>query len=109
MHFGEIEARSADLSKIDKTRAEWATTPPSILRDATIPQGIGQFGAIQAVAPWFGVELRPIDVRDAPEIERAVTAFARSANGGLIVSASALTAVHRDLTGTNSPRSIGTA
>jgi ABC-type uncharacterized transport system substrate-binding protein len=69
----------------------------AVLRDATIPQGIGQFGAIQAVAPSFGVELRPIDVRDAPEIERAVTAFARSANGGLIVSASALTAVHRNL------------
>jgi putative ABC transport system substrate-binding protein len=69
----------------------------AVLRDPTIPQGIGQFGAIQAVAPSFGVELRPIDVRDAPEIERAVTEFARSANGGLIVSASALTAVHRNL------------
>jgi putative tryptophan/tyrosine transport system substrate-binding protein len=69
----------------------------AVLRDPTIPQGIGQFGAIQAVAPSFGVELRPIDERDAPEIERAVTEFARSANGGLIVSASALTAVHRNL------------
>jgi ABC-type uncharacterized transport system substrate-binding protein len=69
----------------------------AVLRDATIPQGIGEFGAIQAVAPSLGVELRPIDVRDALEIERAVTAFARSANGGLIVTGSALTAVHRDL------------
>ena len=69
----------------------------AIIRDATIPQGIGQFGAIQAVAPSFGVELRPIDAREAPEIERAVTAFARTANGGLIVTGSALTAVHRDL------------
>jgi putative tryptophan/tyrosine transport system substrate-binding protein len=68
-----------------------------VLRDATVPAGIGQFGAIQAVAPSFGVELRPIDVRDAPEIERAVTAFAGSTNGGLIVIGSALTAVHRDL------------
>jgi putative tryptophan/tyrosine transport system substrate-binding protein len=69
----------------------------AVLRDPTIPQGIGQFGAIQAVAPSLGVEVRPIDVRDAPEIERAVTAFAQSANGGLIVTGSALTAVHRDL------------
>jgi putative ABC transport system substrate-binding protein len=69
----------------------------AVLRDPTIPQGIGQFGAIQAVAPSLGVELRPIDVHDAPEIERVVTAFARSANGGLVVTGSALTAVHRDL------------
>ncbi len=69
----------------------------AVLRDATIPQGVGQFGAIQAVAPSLGVEVRPIDVRDAPEIERAITAFARSANGGLIVTGSALTAFHRDL------------
>jgi putative tryptophan/tyrosine transport system substrate-binding protein len=69
----------------------------AVLRDPTIPQGIGQFGAIQAVAPSLGVELRPIDVHDAPEIERAVTAFARAPNSGLIVTGSALTAVHRDL------------
>jgi ABC-type uncharacterized transport system substrate-binding protein len=69
----------------------------AVLRDPTTPQGIGSFGAIQAVAPSLGVELRPIDVHDAPEIERAVTAFARSANGGLIVTGSALTALHRDL------------
>ena len=69
----------------------------AVLRDPTVPQGIGQFGAIQAVAPSLGVELRPIDVHDAKEIERAVTAFARSANGGLIVTGSALTALHRDL------------
>ena len=69
----------------------------AVLRDPTIPQGIGQFSAIQAVAPSLGVELRPIDVHDAPEIERAVKAFARSANGGLIVTGSALTALHRDL------------
>jgi putative tryptophan/tyrosine transport system substrate-binding protein len=65
----------------------------AVLQDPTIPQGIGQFGAIQAVAPSLGVELRPIDVHDAPEIEQAVKAFARSANGGLIVTGSALTAV----------------
>ena len=69
----------------------------AVLRDPTVPQGIGTFGAIQAVAPSLGVELRPIDVHDAPEIESAVKAFARSANGGLIVTGSALTALHRDL------------
>ena len=49
------------------------------------------------MAPSFGVEVSPIDVGDAPEIERGVTAFARSANGGLIVSGSGLAAVHRNL------------
>ena len=58
----------------------------AVLRDPTIPQGIGTFGAIQAVAPSLGVELRPIDVREAGEIERAVAAFARGSNGGLIVT-----------------------
>ena len=72
-------------------------TRAAVLRDPAIPAGIGQFGAIQAVAPSFGVEVSPVDVRDAGEIERAVTAFARSANGGLIVTASALAVVHRDL------------
>ena len=54
------------------------------------PPGSGQFAAIQAVAPSLGVELSPIDVRDAGEIERAIAAFARAPNGGLIVTASAL-------------------
>ena len=53
--------------------------------------------AIQAVAPSFGVELSAVDVRDAGEIERAVAAFARSSNGGLIVTASTSALVHRDL------------
>jgi len=52
---------------------------------------------IQAAAPSFGVELRPVDVRDAGEIERAITAFAQGANGGMIVTGSVLAAVHRDL------------
>ena len=72
-------------------------TRAAVLRDPAIPAGIGQFGAIQAVAPSFGVEVSPVDVRDAGEIERAVTAFARGSNGGLIVTASASAAVHRDL------------
>ena len=54
----------------------------AVLRTPAITSGTGQFAAIQAVAPTFGVELTPIDVRDAGEIERAVTAFARGSNGG---------------------------
>ena len=60
----------------------------AVLRDPTIASGIGQFGAIQSVAPSFGVELSPVNVRDAGEIERAIAAFARASNGGLIVTAS---------------------
>jgi len=62
-----------------------------------VAAGIGQLAVIQAAAPSFGVEVRPVSVRDADEIERAVTAFARSSNGGLIVTASTLAAVHRKL------------
>jgi putative ABC transport system substrate-binding protein len=72
-------------------------TRVAVIRDPAITAGIGQFGAIQAVAPSLGVEVSPVNVRDAGEIERAVTAFARSANGGLIVTGSALAVVHRDL------------
>ena len=72
-------------------------TRAAVLRDPAIASGIGQFGAVQAVAPSLGVELSAVDVRDAGEIERAVTAFARSGNGGLIVTASALATRHRDL------------
>jgi putative ABC transport system substrate-binding protein len=72
-------------------------TRAAVLRDATIPQGTGQFGAIQSVAPSFGVELRPIDVHDAGEIERALAMFSQSPNGGLIVTASGLANVHREL------------
>jgi putative tryptophan/tyrosine transport system substrate-binding protein len=59
--------------------------------------GIGQLAAIQAVAPSLRVELSPLDVRDADEIERAVTVFARAPNGSLIVVVGAQAAVHRDL------------
>src|SRR5439155_14662253 len=54
-------------------------------------------GAIQSVAPSLGVEVSPVNVRDAGEIERAITAFAGGANGGLVVTSSTLTVVHRDL------------
>jgi putative ABC transport system substrate-binding protein len=72
-------------------------TRVAILRDPATAAGIGQFAAIQSVAPSLGVELRPIDVREAGEIERAVTTFARSSNGGLIVASSSGSAVYRDL------------
>jgi putative tryptophan/tyrosine transport system substrate-binding protein len=74
-----------------------STTRVAVLRDPAIASGIGQFGAVQAVAPSLGVELSPVDVRDALEIERAVTSFARSGNGGLIVTGSPLSNRHRDL------------
>jgi putative ABC transport system substrate-binding protein len=69
----------------------------AVIRDPAITAGAGQFGAIQSVAPTFGVEVSPISARDAPEIERAIAAFAHSSNGGLVVTQSALTTVHRDL------------
>jgi len=72
-------------------------TRVAVLRDPAITAGIGLWGAIQSVSPSFGVELRPIDVRDAGEIERALAAFSRSANGGLILTGSAFAIVHRDL------------
>jgi ABC-type uncharacterized transport system substrate-binding protein len=72
-------------------------TRAAALRDPSVPHGLGQLGAVQAVAPSFGVELSPVDARDAREIERAVTAFARQANSGLIVLASGSAVVHRDL------------
>jgi putative ABC transport system substrate-binding protein len=72
-------------------------TRAAVLRDPAIPEGVGQFAIIQSVAPSFGVELRPVDVREPGEIERAVTAFAGSANSGLIVTGSGMANVHRKL------------
>jgi putative ABC transport system substrate-binding protein len=72
-------------------------TRAAVLRNPAIASGIGQFAALQAVAPSLGVELSPVDARDASEIERAVAAFARSSNGGLIVPASPAATRHRDL------------
>ena len=63
----------------------------------TVAANTGMVGAIQAAAPSIGVELSLIDVRDAGEIEHAVTAFARSPNGGLIVTGGALATLHRDV------------
>jgi putative ABC transport system substrate-binding protein len=74
-----------------------SVTRAAVLRDPAVASGIGQFGAAQIVAPSLGVEVSPVDVRDASEIERAVAAFARGLNGGLIVTGSALGISHRDL------------
>jgi putative tryptophan/tyrosine transport system substrate-binding protein len=73
-----------------------SVTRAAILRDSG-KGGAGQFGAIQSAAPSFQVEVSPVNVGDAGEIERAVTAFAHSSNGGLIVTGSALAQGHRDL------------
>jgi ABC-type uncharacterized transport system substrate-binding protein len=72
-------------------------TRVAVLRDPALPSGMGQFAAIQAVAPSLRMEVIPINLRDAGEIERAVAAFARSPNVGLIVTASGWANVHRDL------------
>jgi len=72
-------------------------TRAAVLRDATVGSGVGQYAIIQAVAPSLGVELRPIDVRDPGEIERAIVTFAQSPNGGLIIAASPAGLVHRNL------------
>jgi putative ABC transport system substrate-binding protein len=72
-------------------------TRVAVFRDPTQPSGTGQFGAIQAVAQLLSVEISPVNVRDAGEIERAVAVFARAPNGGLIVTANAAAVRHRDL------------
>jgi putative tryptophan/tyrosine transport system substrate-binding protein len=72
-------------------------TRAAVVRDPGISAGIGMFGAIQSVAPSLGVDLVPVDVRDPAEIERAIAAFARDPNGGLVVTASAQALSRRDL------------
>jgi putative ABC transport system substrate-binding protein len=73
-------------------------TRVAVLHDPALAAGIGQFAAIQAMAPSSsGVELTTIDVRDPGEIERAITAFAAARNGGLIVTASQPSVIHRNL------------
>ena len=83
----------AGAAQADRTRRD-ASGGPSRSGQTS---GIGQFGAIQAVAPSLRMEVIPVNVRDAREIERAVAAFARSPNGGLIVTASGSAYANRDL------------
>src|SRR5262245_16564321 len=72
-------------------------TRAAVLRDRASPDGIGQFAAMQGVAPSLGVELSPVDVQDAGEIEHSISTFARGSDGGLVVTASALNILHRKL------------
>jgi ABC-type uncharacterized transport system substrate-binding protein len=72
-------------------------TRAAIVRDATITAGIGQWGAIQAVAPSLGIDVVPINIHEMEETERALAVFARSSNGGLIVTGSGLAVTHHDL------------
>jgi putative ABC transport system substrate-binding protein len=72
-------------------------TRAAVLRDPTVPGAMGQLGAIHAVAPTLRLDSGPIDVRNAGEIERAITEFARTPNGGLIVLPNGLSYVHREL------------
>jgi putative tryptophan/tyrosine transport system substrate-binding protein len=88
-----ISGKWSELLKEIAPRA----TRAAVLRDPTLASGGGQLGAIQSVAPSFGVELSPVNVRNSDEIERAITAFAREPNGGLIVTGSSLATAHRDL------------
>src|SRR5262249_41239167 len=79
------------------TRAGVLLTRAGVLRDATVGYGIGQFAVIQSVALSLGVDVTPINLRDAAEIERDITALGRSTNVGLILTASPSGPVHRDL------------
>jgi putative tryptophan/tyrosine transport system substrate-binding protein len=72
-------------------------TPVALLRDAGITAGVGQFAVIQFVAPSIGVDVSPINMRDAWEIGPAIARFANSPNGGLILTGSAISVVHHDL------------
>jgi putative ABC transport system substrate-binding protein len=79
-------------------------TRVAVLREPGITAGIGQFAAIQSVAPSLRVEVSPINISDATEIEHGISVFAREANGGLIVSASSLAITHRELIATLAAR-----
>jgi putative ABC transport system substrate-binding protein len=72
-------------------------TRAMVLRESAIAAGPAQFGVIQAIAPSLAIELRPVETRDAGEIERAITAYAQGSNGGLIITGSTLAVVHRHL------------
>ena len=87
------QRRMAGATQGDRARA----MPVAVLRDTAVGSGVGQYAIIQAVAPSLGVELRPIDMRDPGEIERAVVAFARVPNSGLIIVGSPSGTVHRNL------------
>ena len=74
-----------------------SVTRAAVLRDPDIAAGIGQFAVIQSMAPSVGIDVSPIDLREPAQIERAIARYAQSSNGGMIVTASAIAAVHLDL------------
>ena len=74
-----------------------AVTRAAVIRDPDLSVGAGQFASVQTAAPSLGIEATPVNVRDPGEIERAIAAFARTGNGGLIVTGSGLAAVHRNV------------
>jgi putative ABC transport system substrate-binding protein len=74
-----------------------AITRAGVIRHPAVPSGSGQFGAIQAVAPYLGIEVTPIDVRDTAEIERMAAALANSPNGGLVITANGAAVAHRNV------------
>src|SRR6266536_2494321 len=96
-----IDTRWATADDIRRHAAELAVLAPDVLLagtgTATVAPLLQATRTVQIVAPSLGVELSPVDVRDAGEIERAVTEFARGLNGGLIVTGSAAAIVHREL------------
>jgi ABC-type uncharacterized transport system substrate-binding protein len=95
--FGAIEfGMSGKWLELLKQTAPHITRV-AVLRDPNNIASVGQFSALQAVAPSFGVELSPVDVRDAGAIERGLAAFARGSNDGLILTASPTSDLHRDL------------
>ena len=69
----------------------------AVLRDASLPAGVGQYAVIQSVAPRIGIEVKPVNVKDPVEIERDIAAFARASDSGLIVASSTSALVNRDL------------
>ena len=73
-----------------------SVTRAAVLRDADVPSGIGQFAVIQSVAPSVGLEVKPINMRNAAEIEGAIAAFARSPTGGLVVTSSSSALHYRE-------------
>jgi putative tryptophan/tyrosine transport system substrate-binding protein len=79
-------------------------TRAAVIRDSTTTGGVGQFAAIQSMAPSLGMEAIAVNVRDPNEIERTITDFGRSANGGLIVTGSGLAMIHRELIATLAAR-----
>jgi putative tryptophan/tyrosine transport system substrate-binding protein len=72
-------------------------TRVAVIRDSATPQGVGQFSALQSLAPSLSVEVTPVNARDASEIERAIAAVHRNPNSGLIVTGSNLALIHREL------------